>query len=475
MPSPRDIPEVIETRKTLPVDQLWAKYYPEPEAYERAQHEFLNNPLLKNYTHFTIAPDDLVIEPRHYEKLVGDLLKYDYPVLCGVCNPYMSPEYRNYVAVCEFNIPRPRWMDGRRLDWATVWNPEKEKEIRKVLFAGFPFMFIRRDIMERVKFRPDYSFNDGVKAGASMDITFCWDCFQNDIPIYADFGCHMLHRHQGGFVKVGKKNSVLYLQTGRFFDTTSLALYTELHRKNITKPRLIAAISVRNEEQFIHLTFESLLKILDLDAVYVMDGSYMKGYHDKSDSTDATKAICNVYSRKFKEFYFRPAFGRFYESQSQKRNELFDWIDSFDTDQPLWIIVIDGDEEMKFVNKKQKGINLKPILEGFTNDIVLMETKPFGHRCTHPLDHIGVRIFKGKSGIRWDPNHTMRYVNNQGEILADYSPNVHLICTPHHFVSKIYFDNYWLQRPQDRLDEKKKYLLDRAQNTNERKAELKNV
>lgn len=477
----RDIPQVLDERKKLKYDQLWCNYITSngtyPEVYLRMRNLFLYDERFKQYTHLVIAPDDLIVTNDHIETLVKDLEEFDYPVLSGVCNVDTGAQ-RDKAAICIRNLPNNRWDDGthvnhedvRFYDWASFEELDKCPKITKVLFSGFPLFFIRRDIVEQIEFETDYEWNPdcNLKYSASVDTTFCNRCFEKNIPIHVDTTVRMHHLRFGAMIKVGYKHKSIDWIQYRSPLVPSEHYKIQIFFEKIEGIRLVVAMSVREEAQFLPRTFESLKKLEGVDAIYVMDGSYMKGYHKISDSQDGTKAVCMAYKPQFKEFYFRPAMGRFYESQSEKRNLLFDWIESFDSDQQLWIFVLDGDEEIKW---NDAFFNLKDYLKTCKDDLVFMQTNPASSR-NHPLENSGVRIFRGHQGIRWDPEHTMRYINSKGEVLADYSPNMHLICTPHHFLNDIWIKNNWNEKPTWRIKEKQNFLQDRAKVTKERRAEL---
>jgi len=481
----RDIKPVLDKRNELKFDQLSCNYInsmgTEPEVYRRIRDIFLNDERFQKYTHLVIAPDDLIVENHHIEALINDLEAFDYPVLSGICNVDMSLNRYKY-AICIRNLPNRNWDDGshtnkeqlRFYDWATE-EDIKEGNIIRVLFSGFPLMFIRRDIVEKIPFETDFEWNkdSDPNCAASIDVTFNTRCYELGIPVMADCDVNMTHLRYGGKIKVGIKHKsidwIRYREQYKLEDGTPMMAQdsTRIFFERVDTIRLVVAMSIREEVKFLPRAFESLKTIDGIDAVYVMDGSYMKGFHAKSDSHDGSKDVCMAYEKKFKEFYFRPAMGRFYDSQSQKRNLLFDWIEEMDSDQELWIFVFDGDEEIKW---NDAFFNLKEYLKSCKSDIIFMQTNP-SQITNHPMENSGVRLVRGKQGIRWAEGYSMRYVDKDGNLMADYSPRMHLTCVNHDFINQIWIKNNWNEKSSERILEKQKYLQQRSKESNERRLE----
>jgi hypothetical protein len=70
----------------------------------------------------------------------------------------------------------------------------QEKPIIRTFWQGFPLICIRRDVLEQITFRNDHEFNDLPKeAGCCLDDMFCYDCLQNEIPMFTDLRIRMNH------------------------------------------------------------------------------------------------------------------------------------------------------------------------------------------------------------------------------------------------------------------------------------------
>lgn len=195
-PSPRDLPEVYSALKKCPYDRLYAKYFPEVQAYTLLRNYFLSH---AEYTHLVICPDDLIIEKKNVENLRDILEKQPYDVLAGVCNVDLG-ENRGKLNVTH-NLPHPtRWVPERgQTGWRTYdWFREDEvtEGIFPVKFSGFACQAISREIVERLPFQDDSAFNGtpGMTTGA-IDVMFANQCFSQKpfILQMVDFGNRMRH------------------------------------------------------------------------------------------------------------------------------------------------------------------------------------------------------------------------------------------------------------------------------------------
>src|SRR6266540_3850211 len=83
---PREIPEFLEATNKLKIDKLWMKYFPQEEAYVTARFWFLEH---KEYTHFVILPDDLIVKQEHLDMLSNSFEQYK--IKSGWCNNTAGP------------------------------------------------------------------------------------------------------------------------------------------------------------------------------------------------------------------------------------------------------------------------------------------------------------------------------------------------------------------------------------------------
>lgn len=199
--SPRsDIINVETWNDKLPCDLFIVRFVAEFHAYKKAREFFMEH---KEYTHLVIATDDIVVQPRHVEKLQKDLEEHDFPVLSG----YMNVDQND---TQNMNICYKIGMKQRRIrqyKWIQKDDLPDEMFI-DVEFAGFGLTAIRRDIIEGYPvFAADKVF-DGFPPhrGASLDFVFCWHCKDKGIPVKVDTDIQMKHLRASGTHKVGKKH-----------------------------------------------------------------------------------------------------------------------------------------------------------------------------------------------------------------------------------------------------------------------------
>lgn len=201
--SPRNITLVKEGHNTFKdVPHLWIKYLKAYQAYRILTDYFMKN---QEYTHLVISPDDLIVKREHYEALVKDLEQEDYPVLGGVCN--VDVIHENLLAITVNSKPhvirRIRFVQPTPDGYAWVTRDEVEgKGIIEVQFAGMPFLFIRRDIVEQIPLKGDTPYDPNPLVRATMphafDCAFCWECRARKIPIHVDTRVRMLHLNGTG-------------------------------------------------------------------------------------------------------------------------------------------------------------------------------------------------------------------------------------------------------------------------------------
>lgn len=208
--SPRsDIENVEVWNYRLPCDKLIVRFVSEYKAYKVARDFFLEH---KEYTHFVIATDDIVVQPRHIERLQEDLENHDFPVVSG----YMNVDQTD---IENMNICWKIGMKDRKLrkyEWIK-YSDIPDDQFIGVEFAGFGLTAIRRDIIENYPvFAADRVFEGKPPdRGASLDFVFCWYCKENAIPVMVDTEIKMKHLRASGTMRVGKKHpKVEYIKFG---------------------------------------------------------------------------------------------------------------------------------------------------------------------------------------------------------------------------------------------------------------------
>ena len=197
VPSPRDLAQFDAAFQKINVDKLIVKYMPEQEAYNIIRERFLK---YTEYTHLAIVPDDLIVEPQHWDQLVADLKEYDYPVACGVCNLDNSPEHQGMLNICINHPPAiSRVQTMRSYKWLFEGSEEhqqylnKTPPIVKVNFAGFPCIIFARDVISLFVFKDDRKPYNPKERGCCVDVMACADLADLDIPIHCDLRVRMTH------------------------------------------------------------------------------------------------------------------------------------------------------------------------------------------------------------------------------------------------------------------------------------------
>ena len=191
IPSPRNIKVVKECFDSLPYDKLWIKEnFDEEEAYTILRNYFLEH---KEYTHFVILPDDLLVPQATLQKLVTDLQKKDYAVLSGICNFNCEKigtkdrpgSYERQLAVDANHLKGAEYLLEREIPHPDHYVKEGQlKGIKRVVFSGFAVAFIRRDIVEKIPFDTK---------GRGFDAAFSHKLLLEKIDQYVDFDAESLH------------------------------------------------------------------------------------------------------------------------------------------------------------------------------------------------------------------------------------------------------------------------------------------
>ena len=184
---PRNDQKVMDAIAKVKVDKLWINYYPQHLAYTLARYEFLRR---KEYTHFIIMTDDLVITPRDYEILKNECDKYD--VISGWSNNWICGPWAEYSSV-SFKLPPnpPSLGTIEGYDFAKIITLEVMKEanpdkpIIPVIHEGTMLTFLKREIVEKSPFRHD--------CGCCIDSLLSHDLHNAGIKRYVDLRVRMLH------------------------------------------------------------------------------------------------------------------------------------------------------------------------------------------------------------------------------------------------------------------------------------------
>lgn len=203
-PSPRAIKQFESSLKKI--NELYDVYrikfnFNEKQAYEKGRQFFLSHP---EYTHMAILPDDLIVDAEDIDILIKDLEQKDYPVISGICNFSLeSKKFFNtmcliaedkYMAYDEFMLTAKYQYDFLMKRSEFENKRDKGINIERVLFSGFPFSIIRRDVLEKIGFTPvEPQFKSRVIDGMGIDCVFYNNCLRMNIPCYVDYRLEALH------------------------------------------------------------------------------------------------------------------------------------------------------------------------------------------------------------------------------------------------------------------------------------------
>ena len=182
-------PDILNELTKIPCDKLILEYYPYPHPHNIARDFFLSH---EEYTHLIIQPPDLLVHVEHYIHLLTDIKRFDYPVLCGVCNvDRKGTDYFYYWNICK-KCPDRNYLK-RRYDYFPKC--KNSLGIVEVGFMGMSFPFIRRDIIERHTIEGEWIFEGSIHRnnGIAPDLLFCNNCKDIGVKIMADTDVRMLH------------------------------------------------------------------------------------------------------------------------------------------------------------------------------------------------------------------------------------------------------------------------------------------
>ncbi len=218
-----------------------------------------------------------------------------------------------------------------------------------------------------------------------------------------------------------------------------------------SKFKIIIALCIYNEEDFLEECLENCLLINDLDAIHILDGAWEDG-GKYGYSTDATTNIINNFKQE------NPRLSVIYESnvelwknQGSKRNHQLMRIEELWGD--AYVIVKDGDEVFSFPNGKT-SIWLKPLLKNFYPALGIMKSYAYGSDIS--MD--GARLIPTQTGIHYHTAKSMIIHDNECNVICDYNVDVQkrTLGKTYQFDKMIYV-NHWNMRNRERLKTKVAY------------------
>jgi hypothetical protein len=175
------------------LDKLLVKYYDHEEAFSIIRNFFLEH---KEYTHLLIYAEDVLATPDAVKLLIKDAEEYNYPVVTGWFNFDFK---RDWTAISTKDLSRERIVLAEQYNFLRpVDMLFYDSPFILVTFTGMPLIIIRRDVVEKVTFKP-YSYTHDkilgtyMKRGTMFDLQFCLECKQLGIPIVLDKRVFAVH------------------------------------------------------------------------------------------------------------------------------------------------------------------------------------------------------------------------------------------------------------------------------------------
>ena len=214
--------------------------------------------------------------------------------------------------------------------------------------------------------------------------------------------------------------------------------------------KLIAALCIYNEEQFIKRVIQNLLDtILDLDHIHILDGAWLHG-GNTANSTDQTKNIIQQFIKRYGDkisFHQRVTF---FNSQSDKRNHQLDMLDEMYGEESV-CFVIDGDEYIP-----SKPFNLKPLLN--TNNIGTINAYADIPATAYmrPKALKTARFFPLNNGFHYQTGKSQCIHDSHCKVIIDYEYEVTIGKTYH--IDHFKLINSYNKRDSERYKQKMHYF-----------------
>jgi len=140
------IPQFLESVKHLEIDKLWINFYPQAEAYSLARDEFLKR---KEYTHFVMLIDDLLVKQLDIDFLLAD----NKDVISGWCNNNTTTHSAD--SSISFILPPDPPSSGtyEGYEFVPIKQIEHMTGIMSVKHQATALTILTRKIIEKVPFR----------------------------------------------------------------------------------------------------------------------------------------------------------------------------------------------------------------------------------------------------------------------------------------------------------------------------------
>src|SRR3990167_1897304 len=223
--------------------------------------------------------------------------------------------------------------------------------------------------------------------------------------------------------------------------------------------KVIVAMVVFNEEEYIERTIDNLIKkIHDIDVIEILDGAWTNG-GNSIHSTDNTKMMVEKLQKKYQssntDIVFRES-ERMFTNESDKRNTQLQTIDENYGYESYWVFVLDADELLQFTTGKydmwlKDSLGDMPFIGCLT---------AYAHGGDKPM--YGPRLFPGGKGIHYHTNRSMIVHDGDHETEINYNlDNQHSFvngATSKSFhLSDFFIINLWPTRKLERMKWKADY------------------
>ena len=184
---PKDIPEVLDELKKIPVDQVHLKYFPYPEVYKIAMN------IIKKYPRYDFIfwlQNDIVLNKEYFFQMCEDIKTNNFDILgCSMNVDLTSKGFEKCAYTMEkyHNEKDPPYVDLG-----------DHTGIISVFHNGGPFI-CKREILINQPLR------GSDKGGYNADYYHGLDLDKAGIPYFLDADIQLKHLRYVGVMQVGKK------------------------------------------------------------------------------------------------------------------------------------------------------------------------------------------------------------------------------------------------------------------------------
>ena len=178
-PSIKNIQTVWDSWDILPYDKFVSRGRKEIPAYKAGTDYFEKH---KEYTHFVICPDDLVIPLDSFNILKRDLEEYDFTNICGISN--VDEDRPDYYCCKPYGLnPATKGKNFTKDDKEILID-----NIIQVGFTGYSCQFLDRDLVDELSFTGACNNDEGC-----LDLRMVLEMNKMDIPMLVDFDAYFWH------------------------------------------------------------------------------------------------------------------------------------------------------------------------------------------------------------------------------------------------------------------------------------------